>query len=135
MLELMLQQYSQNCSVLLYKTLTSLNVTTSLLLLNETLSENCRSCGHEHLGDSLAGSSEAMFTLHFCVDDWDQSAESSFHISCLFFLFFHFRNAAHGFSLIPVDSLKVTMKEILQKALKKRKGSQKGSGNSSIFSV
>uniref|UniRef100_UPI0037E7A42F target of rapamycin complex 2 subunit MAPKAP1 isoform X3 n=1 Tax=Semicossyphus pulcher TaxID=241346 RepID=UPI0037E7A42F len=38
-------------------------------------------------------------------------------------------NAAHGFSLIPVDSLKVTMKEILQKALKKRKGSQKGSGN------
>uniref|UniRef100_A0AAY4EC08 Target of rapamycin complex 2 subunit MAPKAP1 n=1 Tax=Denticeps clupeoides TaxID=299321 RepID=A0AAY4EC08_9TELE len=34
----------------------------------------------------------------------------------------------HGFSLIPVDSLKVTMKEILQKALKKRKGSQKGSG-------
>ncbi|XP_076844450.1 target of rapamycin complex 2 subunit MAPKAP1 isoform X6 [Brachyhypopomus gauderio] len=35
-------------------------------------------------------------------------------------------NAAHGFSLIPVDSLKVTMKEILQKALKKRKGSQKG---------
>uniref|UniRef100_A0A671QWY7 Target of rapamycin complex 2 subunit MAPKAP1 n=1 Tax=Sinocyclocheilus anshuiensis TaxID=1608454 RepID=A0A671QWY7_9TELE len=37
-------------------------------------------------------------------------------------------NAAHGFSLIPVDSLKVTMKDILQKALKKRKGSQKGSG-------
>uniref|UniRef100_H3CBS7 Target of rapamycin complex 2 subunit MAPKAP1 n=1 Tax=Tetraodon nigroviridis TaxID=99883 RepID=H3CBS7_TETNG len=37
-------------------------------------------------------------------------------------------NAAHGFSLIPVDSLKITMKEILQKALKKRKGSQKGSG-------
>uniref|UniRef100_A0AAY5KIY1 Target of rapamycin complex 2 subunit MAPKAP1 n=1 Tax=Esox lucius TaxID=8010 RepID=A0AAY5KIY1_ESOLU len=37
-------------------------------------------------------------------------------------------NAAHGFSLIPVDSMKVTMKEILQKALKKRKGSQKGSG-------
>ncbi|XP_015258751.1 PREDICTED: target of rapamycin complex 2 subunit MAPKAP1-like isoform X2 [Cyprinodon variegatus] len=37
-------------------------------------------------------------------------------------------NAAHGFSLIPVDSLKVTMKEILQKALKKRKGSQKGAG-------
>ncbi|KAI3361815.1 hypothetical protein L3Q82_001976 [Scortum barcoo] len=37
------------------------------------------------------------------------------------------KNAAHGFSLIPVDSLKVTMKEILQKALKKRKGSQKGS--------
>ncbi|XP_031433111.1 target of rapamycin complex 2 subunit MAPKAP1 isoform X1 [Clupea harengus] len=36
-------------------------------------------------------------------------------------------NAAHGFSLIPVDSLKVTMKEILQRALKKRKGSQKGS--------
>ncbi|XP_029566342.1 target of rapamycin complex 2 subunit MAPKAP1 [Salmo trutta] len=38
-------------------------------------------------------------------------------------------NAVHGFSLIPVDSLKVTMKEILQKALKKRKGSQKGSGS------
>uniref|UniRef100_A0A3B3CFJ5 Target of rapamycin complex 2 subunit MAPKAP1 n=1 Tax=Oryzias melastigma TaxID=30732 RepID=A0A3B3CFJ5_ORYME len=38
-------------------------------------------------------------------------------------------NAAHGFSLIPVDSLKVTMKEILQKALKKRKGSQKGAGS------
>uniref|UniRef100_A0A667XU41 Target of rapamycin complex 2 subunit MAPKAP1 n=1 Tax=Myripristis murdjan TaxID=586833 RepID=A0A667XU41_9TELE len=38
-------------------------------------------------------------------------------------------NAAHGFSLIPVDSLKVTMKEIMQKALKKRKGSQKGSGS------
>ncbi|XP_030631300.1 target of rapamycin complex 2 subunit MAPKAP1 isoform X2 [Chanos chanos] len=38
-------------------------------------------------------------------------------------------NAAHGFSLIPVDNLKVTMKEILQKALKKRKGSQKGSGS------
>uniref|UniRef100_A0A671L975 Target of rapamycin complex 2 subunit MAPKAP1 n=1 Tax=Sinocyclocheilus anshuiensis TaxID=1608454 RepID=A0A671L975_9TELE len=37
-------------------------------------------------------------------------------------------NAAHGFSLIPVDSQKVTMKDILQKALKKRKGSQKGSG-------
>uniref|UniRef100_A0A8C5H1N4 Target of rapamycin complex 2 subunit MAPKAP1 n=1 Tax=Gouania willdenowi TaxID=441366 RepID=A0A8C5H1N4_GOUWI len=37
-------------------------------------------------------------------------------------------NAAHGFSLIPVDSLKVTMKDILQKALKKRKGSQKGAG-------
>lgn len=27
-----------------------------------------------------------------------------------------------------MDSLKITMKEILQKALKKRKGSQKGSG-------
>ncbi|MGH0159136.1 UNVERIFIED_CONTAM: hypothetical protein FKN15_044975 [Acipenser sinensis] len=38
------------------------------------------------------------------------------------------KNAAQGFSLIPVDSMKVTMKEILQKALKKRKGSQKGSG-------
>uniref|UniRef100_A0A3Q0RHN2 MAPK associated protein 1 n=1 Tax=Amphilophus citrinellus TaxID=61819 RepID=A0A3Q0RHN2_AMPCI len=38
-------------------------------------------------------------------------------------------NAAHGFSLIPVDNLKVTMKEILLKALKKRKGSQKGSGS------
>ena len=49
------------------------------------------------------------------------------------FAFFHFRNAAHGFSLIPVDSLKVTMKEILQKALKKRKGSQKGSGNATFM--
>uniref|UniRef100_A0A8C6SPA8 MAPK associated protein 1 n=1 Tax=Neogobius melanostomus TaxID=47308 RepID=A0A8C6SPA8_9GOBI len=38
-------------------------------------------------------------------------------------------NAAHGFSLIPVDSLKITMKDILQKAMKKRKGSQKGSGS------
>uniref|UniRef100_A0A8C4SBZ0 Target of rapamycin complex 2 subunit MAPKAP1 n=1 Tax=Erpetoichthys calabaricus TaxID=27687 RepID=A0A8C4SBZ0_ERPCA len=37
-------------------------------------------------------------------------------------------NAAQGFSLIPVDSMKVTMKEILQKTLKKRKGSQRGSG-------
>ncbi|KAJ1146332.1 hypothetical protein NDU88_012609 [Pleurodeles waltl] len=37
-------------------------------------------------------------------------------------------NAAHGFSLIQVDSMKVTMKEILQKALKRRKGSQRGSG-------
>ncbi|XP_074871656.1 target of rapamycin complex 2 subunit MAPKAP1 [Carettochelys insculpta] len=37
-------------------------------------------------------------------------------------------NAAHGFSLIQVDSLKVTMKDILQKALKRRKGSQRGSG-------
>ncbi|XP_069097866.1 target of rapamycin complex 2 subunit MAPKAP1 isoform X2 [Pleurodeles waltl] len=38
-------------------------------------------------------------------------------------------NAAHGFSLIQVDSMKVTMKEILQKALKRRKGSQRGSGS------
>ncbi|XP_074149192.1 target of rapamycin complex 2 subunit MAPKAP1 isoform X1 [Sminthopsis crassicaudata] len=37
-------------------------------------------------------------------------------------------NAAHGFSLIQVDSTKVTMKDILQKALKRRKGSQRGSG-------
>ncbi|KAM6110511.1 target of rapamycin complex 2 subunit MAPKAP1 isoform 1-T1 [Pterocles gutturalis] len=37
-------------------------------------------------------------------------------------------NAAHGFSLIQVDSMKVTMKDILQKALKRRKGSQRGSG-------
>ncbi|XP_029467353.1 target of rapamycin complex 2 subunit MAPKAP1 isoform X2 [Rhinatrema bivittatum] len=37
-------------------------------------------------------------------------------------------NAAHGFSLIQVDSMKVTMNEILQKALKRRKGSQRGSG-------
>ncbi|XP_028571888.1 target of rapamycin complex 2 subunit MAPKAP1 isoform X3 [Podarcis muralis] len=39
------------------------------------------------------------------------------------------RNAAHGFSLIQVDSMKVTMKDILQKALKRRKGSQRGSGS------
>ncbi|XP_043386172.1 target of rapamycin complex 2 subunit MAPKAP1 isoform X5 [Chelonia mydas] len=38
------------------------------------------------------------------------------------------RNAAHGFSLIQVDSMKVTMKDILQKALKRRKGSQRCSG-------
>ncbi|XP_026568231.1 target of rapamycin complex 2 subunit MAPKAP1 [Pseudonaja textilis] len=38
------------------------------------------------------------------------------------------KNAAHGFSLIQVESLKVTMKDILQKALKRRKGSQRGSG-------
>uniref|UniRef100_A0A4X2LQF0 Target of rapamycin complex 2 subunit MAPKAP1 n=1 Tax=Vombatus ursinus TaxID=29139 RepID=A0A4X2LQF0_VOMUR len=38
-------------------------------------------------------------------------------------------NAAHGFSLIQVDSTKVTMKDILQKALKRRKGSQRGSGS------
>ncbi|XP_071622348.1 target of rapamycin complex 2 subunit MAPKAP1 isoform X2 [Heliangelus exortis] len=38
-------------------------------------------------------------------------------------------NAAHGFSLIQVDSMKVTMKDILQKALKRRKGSQRGSGS------
>ncbi|XP_063139581.1 target of rapamycin complex 2 subunit MAPKAP1 isoform X3 [Rattus norvegicus] len=37
-------------------------------------------------------------------------------------------NAAHGFSLIQVDNTKVTMKEILLKALKRRKGSQKISG-------
>ncbi|KAH0615495.1 hypothetical protein JD844_004808 [Phrynosoma platyrhinos] len=37
-------------------------------------------------------------------------------------------NAAHGFSLIQVDSMKVTMKDILQKALKRRKGSLRGSG-------
>ncbi|XP_042335699.1 target of rapamycin complex 2 subunit MAPKAP1 isoform X3 [Sceloporus undulatus] len=38
-------------------------------------------------------------------------------------------NAAHGFSLIQVDSMKVTMKDILQKALKRRKGSLRGSGS------
>lgn len=42
------------------------------------------------------------------------------------------RNAAHGFSLIQVDSMKVTMKDILQKALKRRKGSQRGSGGSFV---
>ncbi|GAB1286260.1 Target of rapamycin complex 2 subunit MAPKAP1 [Apodemus speciosus] len=34
-------------------------------------------------------------------------------------------NAAHGFSLIQVDNTKVTMKEILLKAVRRRKGSQK----------
>ncbi|XP_004713365.1 target of rapamycin complex 2 subunit MAPKAP1 isoform X2 [Echinops telfairi] len=38
-------------------------------------------------------------------------------------------NAAHGFSLIQVDNTKVTMKEILLKAVKRRKGSQKISGS------
>nr|XP_032625136.1 target of rapamycin complex 2 subunit MAPKAP1 isoform X1 [Chelonoidis abingdonii]XP_032625137.1 target of rapamycin complex 2 subunit MAPKAP1 isoform X1 [Chelonoidis abingdonii]XP_032625138.1 target of rapamycin complex 2 subunit MAPKAP1 isoform X1 [Chelonoidis abingdonii] len=42
-------------------------------------------------------------------------------------------NAAHGFSLIQVDSMKVTMKDILQKALKRRKGSQRGSGGTHIL--
>ncbi|KAM8934836.1 target of rapamycin complex 2 subunit MAPKAP1 [Pelodytes ibericus] len=37
-------------------------------------------------------------------------------------------NAAHGFSLIQVDSTSVTMREILEKALKRRKGSQRNSG-------
>nr|KAF6287044.1 MAPK associated protein 1 [Pipistrellus kuhlii] len=37
-------------------------------------------------------------------------------------------NAAHGFSLIQVDNPKVTMREILLKAVKRRKGSQKISG-------
>ncbi|XP_008004427.1 target of rapamycin complex 2 subunit MAPKAP1 isoform X4 [Pongo pygmaeus] len=39
------------------------------------------------------------------------------------------KNAAHGFSLIQVDNTKVTMKEILLKAVKRRKGSQKVSGS------
>jgi hypothetical protein len=43
-------------------------------------------------------------------------------------LVFPYRNAAHGFSLIQVDNTKVTMKEILLKAVKRRKGSQKISG-------
>nr|XP_021135878.1 target of rapamycin complex 2 subunit MAPKAP1 isoform X6 [Columba livia] len=43
-------------------------------------------------------------------------------------------NAAHGFSLIQVDSMKVTMKDILQKALKRRKGSQRGSAGVVISS-
>ncbi|KAM9327105.1 target of rapamycin complex 2 subunit MAPKAP1 isoform 4-T4 [Gastrophryne carolinensis] len=38
-------------------------------------------------------------------------------------------NAAHGFSLIQVDSTDVTMREILEKALKRRKGSQRNSGS------
>lgn len=37
-------------------------------------------------------------------------------------------NAAHGFSLIQVDSTNVTMREILEKALKRRRGSQRNSG-------
>ncbi|KAM4662995.1 target of rapamycin complex 2 subunit MAPKAP1 [Discoglossus pictus] len=37
-------------------------------------------------------------------------------------------NAAHGFSLIQVDSMNVPMREILEKALKRRKGSQRNSG-------
>uniref|UniRef100_A0A8C5QIB2 Target of rapamycin complex 2 subunit MAPKAP1 n=1 Tax=Leptobrachium leishanense TaxID=445787 RepID=A0A8C5QIB2_9ANUR len=37
-------------------------------------------------------------------------------------------NAAHGFSLIQVDSTSVTMREILEKALRRRKGSQRNSG-------
>lgn len=37
-------------------------------------------------------------------------------------------NAAHGFFLIQVDNMNVTMKEILQKALERRNGSQKGTG-------
>lgn len=49
------------------------------------------------------------------------------------FAFSPCRNAAHGFSLIPVDSLKVSMKEILQKAMKKRKGSQKGAGKATSY--
>lgn len=59
--------------------------------------------------------------LSIVVDEWTVFSYLSASFPC--------RNAAHGFSLIPVDSLKITMKEILQKALKKRKGSQKGSGN------
>lgn len=58
-----------------------------------------------------------------------KSLHNNFTDKMNFFLCFsHRRNAAHGFSLIPVDSLKVSMKEILQKAMKKRKGSQKGAG-------
>uniref|UniRef100_A0A6I8SQN0 Target of rapamycin complex 2 subunit MAPKAP1 n=1 Tax=Xenopus tropicalis TaxID=8364 RepID=A0A6I8SQN0_XENTR len=38
-------------------------------------------------------------------------------------------NAAHGFSLIQVDSTNVTMRDILEKALKRRKGSQRNSGS------
>ncbi|XP_053551614.1 target of rapamycin complex 2 subunit MAPKAP1 [Bombina bombina] len=37
-------------------------------------------------------------------------------------------NAAHGFSLIQVDSMNVAMREILEKALRRRKGSQRNSG-------
>ncbi|XP_070614792.1 target of rapamycin complex 2 subunit MAPKAP1 [Erythrolamprus reginae] len=56
-------------------------------------------------------------------------ARTSLCHSTLFSLFLCLcRNAAHGFSLIQVESLKVTMKDILQKALRRRKGSQRGSG-------
>lgn len=54
------------------------------------------------------------------LPDDDDFVKMHVHLSC--------RNAAHGFSLIQVDSMKVTMKDILQKALKRRKGSQRGSG-------
>ncbi|XP_075690331.1 target of rapamycin complex 2 subunit MAPKAP1 isoform X2 [Rhinoderma darwinii] len=37
-------------------------------------------------------------------------------------------NAAHGFSLIQVDSTNVAMREILEKALRRRRGSQRNSG-------
>lgn len=46
-----------------------------------------------------------------------------------FIFVFSYRNAAHGFSLIQVDNPKVTMREILLKAVKRRKGSQKISGS------
>ncbi|KAK7801435.1 hypothetical protein U0070_015545 [Myodes glareolus] len=42
-------------------------------------------------------------------------------------------NAAHGFSLIQVDNTKVTMKEILLKAVKRRKGSQRISAVTSLL--
>ncbi|KAL4825935.1 hypothetical protein H8958_014602 [Nasalis larvatus] len=42
-------------------------------------------------------------------------------------------NAAHGFSLIQVDNTKVTMKEILLKAVKRRKGSQKVSAQREAY--
>ena len=45
-----------------------------------------------------------------------------------FVFVFSYRNAAHGFSHIQVDNTKVTMKEILLKAVKRRKGPQKVSG-------
>ncbi|XP_072908718.1 target of rapamycin complex 2 subunit MAPKAP1 isoform X2 [Hemitrygon akajei] len=44
-------------------------------------------------------------------------------------LFVRINAPQSGFSLIQVDSMNVTMKEILQKALKRRKGSQKAAGS------
>ncbi|XP_059849871.1 target of rapamycin complex 2 subunit MAPKAP1 isoform X4 [Hypanus sabinus] len=44
-------------------------------------------------------------------------------------LFVRINAPQSGFSLIQVDSMNVTMKEILQKALKRRKGSQKAAGH------
>jgi len=72
----------------------------SLLFLKSTLLERNKDCSE--------------------LPDDDSPVKMYVPLSC--------RNAAHGFSLIQVDSMKVTMKDILQKALKRRKGSQRGTG-------